>query len=169
MERERVVSGDPGRLLAVCIGPGGIPKRAVPEAELTLEGLAGDRSRHRLHGGRDRAVCLLSALEIAALVRDGVPASEPGTFGENLVYEGLDPERLRPGDRLRIGEQAIVELTDVREPCGTLRPLDRRFPDLMLGRSGFMARVVRPGVLAPGLPIWLLAPPPGLRYDTALS
>ncbi|MCB9905190.1 MAG: MOSC domain-containing protein [Planctomycetes bacterium] len=35
----------------------------------------------------------------------------------------------------------------MREPCVTLKPLDRRFPELLTGRSGWLCRVIQPGVL----------------------
>ena len=137
-------------VLAVCLGAGGIPKRPVEEARVAVDGLEGDRQRQRSHGGRDRAVCLLSIEEYRLLQADGVECEPPGAFGENLLIEGLDPTTLRPGDQLQVGDQVLLQLHDVREPCGTLRTLDRRFPDLMVGRSGWVCRVLEEGTLRPG-------------------
>ena len=81
---------------------------------------------------------------------DGVACEPPGAFGENLLVEGLDRASLRPGDRLQVGDEVLLELHDVREPCGTLRKLDRRFPDLLVGRSGWVCRVLAEGVARPG-------------------
>ena len=151
-----------GRILALCSGPGGIPKFPLERAEVQELGIVGDKHRFRLHGGRDRALCLLSIEEVRSLERDGVPVAGPGTFGENVLTEGLDFRRLAPGDRLSLGDPespVLIELHDVREPCRTLCSLDKRFPDLMLGRSGFVARVLRPGLLVPGQPIRWLGPP----------
>lgn len=144
---------DRGRVLAVCLGPGGIPKHPVDEAEVTDLGLAGDKHRYHEHGGADRAVCLFSAEDARSLLRDGVPCEVPGAFGENLRTEGLDYGALRAGDRLAVGDEVVLEIFDVREPCGTLKKLDRRFPDLLVGRSGFVCRVVREGTLRAGQPI----------------
>lgn len=141
------------RVLGVCLGPGGIPKHPQGRATLGLLGLVGDAHRFRLHGGPDRAVCLLTAAEARSLATDGVPDRGPGTFGENLRIEGLDPAALRPGDRLAIGPEVLLELHDVRAPCRTLAPLDPRFPDLMIGRSGWLCRVVRGGSLEPGMDV----------------
>jgi MOSC domain-containing protein YiiM len=146
-----------GRLTAVCLGPGGIPKQAVTGARVTASGLDGDGHRYHLHGGEHRALCLLSVEELAHLDRDGVAGLEPGAFGENLLVAGLDFRRLRPGDRLAFrdpgsGARPVVcELTDVRSPCKTLKAVDRRLPDLMAGRSGFVARVIEFGELRPGM------------------
>ena len=41
MEAERARLA--GTILAVCIGPGGIPKHSVPEARATPAGLVGDK------------------------------------------------------------------------------------------------------------------------------
>jgi MOSC domain-containing protein YiiM len=139
-----------GTLLAVCIGPGGIPKHAVPEAFATANGLEGDKQRYRIHGGPNRALCLFSSADYASLRRDGVACEQPGTFGENVLLEGLDFAQLLPGDCLALGDEVVIELFDVREPCGTLKSVDARFPNLMLGRSGFVCRVLREGLLRPG-------------------
>ena len=144
-------------MLAVCVGPGGLTKHAVPVAKVSPEGLEGDRHRSIYHGGEGRAVCLLSAEEVGLLERDGVPRTEPGGFGENLRTEGIDLGRLVPGDRLEIGDSVELEVNDVREPCATLQSLDGRFPDLMVGRSGLLARVLRAGELRPNQEIRLLA------------
>ena len=149
-------SGKGGLVLAVCSGSGGIPKHAVESAEVQELGLAGDRHHYSRHGGRERAVCLFSIEDYRSLRRDGVACDEPGTFGENLLVEGLEFRALRAGDRLAVGAQVVLEIHDVREPCATLRPLDARFPELMVGRSGFVCRVVQGGELLPGQSVSLV-------------
>jgi MOSC domain-containing protein YiiM len=142
-----------GIVLAVCLGPGGIPKHPVESAELGPLGLLGDKQRFHFHGGPNRALCLLSIEDYRALQRDGVAVEAPGSFGENVLTEGLDFGALRPDDELVIGDEVRIALHDVREPCKTLKAIDERFPNLMLGRSGFVCRVIRGGRLAPGMAI----------------
>jgi MOSC domain-containing protein YiiM len=139
-----------GTVIAVCVSAGGIPKHPVASARVSASGVEGDEQRYRYHGGPDRAVCLFSIEDYAKLARDGVAARAPGAFGENLLTQGLDFERLRAGDKLEVGDDVLLEIHDVREPCGTLRSLDARFPQLMLGRSGFLCRVLRGGELRAG-------------------
>lgn len=142
-----------GTVLAVCVGSGGIPKSSVEETRITLDGLEGDSQRQKFHGGRDRAVCLLSIEEYRLLQEDQVDCEPPGAFGENLLTEGLDPTALRPGDRLRVGAEVLLEIHDVRQPCATLRAVDARFPDLMVGRSGWVCRVLAEGTVRAGMAI----------------
>lgn len=138
---------------AVCLGPGGIPKPQVESCAVSAGGLEGDGHRKLHHGGRDRAVCLLAEEVYEALREDDVDCTIPGTFGENVLTRGLDDSTLRPGDRLRIGDELVVEIHDVRAPCATLKAVDRRFPELMVGRSGWLCRVVEPGILRRGATI----------------
>jgi len=136
-----------GVVLAVCVSQGGIPKQRVESAIVSERGLAGDKQRFPFHGGANRAVCLFAIEDYEKLARDGVSAEPPGAYGENLLTQGLDYEALRSGDRLAVGDEVELEIHDVREPCATLRSIDRRFPNLMLGRSGFLCRVLRGGEL----------------------
>lgn len=159
-----------GRVSAVCVGPGGIPKHAVESARVGPTGVEGDRQRFRFHGGPNRAVCLFSIEDYASLRRDGVACEMPGTFGENVLTEGLDFRELRPDDELVIGDETVlraagtldhdassgvvrIAIHDVREPCKTLKSVDPRFPNLMLGRSGFVCRVIQGGELRAGMTI----------------
>jgi MOSC domain-containing protein YiiM len=116
-------------------------------------------------------VCLFSIEDYRSLQRDHVACDPPGAFGENLLTEGLDYTQLNAGDELVIGDARSIDalrtdaesdfrrdvvriaIHDVREPCGTLKSVDKRFPDLMLGRSGFVCRVVTPGLLRAGMTI----------------
>ena len=85
----------------VSLSDGGVPKRAVPSARITKEGLIGDRQRNRkFHGGPDRAVCLYS-LEIIVALRAEGHSIGPGSAGENLTVAGMDWPQLEPGDRQR--------------------------------------------------------------------
>ncbi|MEO2161034.1 MAG: MOSC domain-containing protein [bacterium] len=142
-----------GILLAVCLGPGGIPKAVVPEAEVTEDGLVGDGHRSPRHGGRDRAVCLFSAEDQARLVRAGVPCTQPGSFGENVLTEGLDFRSIRPGDHIALGPEVRLEVHDVRSPCDTLKSLDERLPNLLQGRSGFICSVLSGGRIEAGMTV----------------
>jgi MOSC domain-containing protein YiiM len=140
----------------VSLSDGGVPKRAVPAARVTVEGVTGDRQRNRkFHGGRDRAVCLYS-LEIIEALRAEGHSIEPGSAGENLTIAGLDWARVNPGDRLDIGPELKLEVMSYTEPCRLngqwFKDGDstRMAQDAYPGWSRLYARVLVEGTVHPG-------------------
>ena len=93
----------------------------------------------------------------------------PGDIGENVTTRHLDLLALPRGARLRLGEQAVVEVTGLRNPC---LQLDRFRAGLMratLGRddtgrpvrkAGIMAVVVQGGEVSPDDPVRVRLPAP---------
>jgi len=136
---------------------------------LTVDGVEGDRHRDlRYHGGPNKAVLMVSAetLDALAALRYRV---FPGALGENLTVTGLDPGGLRSGQRYRVGEDAIIELTTLRVPCGNLDVYGASIKGELYDRrckagdatsphwaqGGFHARVVRPGLIVAGAAVRL--------------
>lgn len=154
------------KLLAVCIGsarptPGrissktGIFKEPVDHPVMIgREGLAGDRIVNRKHhGGPDQAVYIEGSIDLDWWsVELGMPIA-PGTFGENLVVEGLDNRQIAVGDRFEIGD-VVLEVTSARIPCSTfaLRMQDPKFVKryTRAARPGAYARVLGEGTLRSG-------------------
>jgi MOSC domain-containing protein YiiM len=161
-----------GLLKQVSRSQGGLPKRAVPEPVMMDScGVAGDVQRATsIHGGPGKAVLMMSAELIDALSARGFPIYY-GALGENLTVSGLDPHLWRAGQRYRIGEDAVIELTTLRSPCGNLnlygpsikaelyddRCKQHDVASPHWAHGGFYARVVRPGLLVTGAPVVLEA------------
>jgi len=152
-----------GRIFQLNVSDGGVPKRAVREAVLTPEGLAGDRHRNlRYHGGPARALCLFALERVLELQAEGHPIF-PGSTGENLTVVGLDWSGLAPGARLGLGEEAVVEVTSYTAPCKNIAAsfahgdFKRISQKVRPGHSRLYARVLRPGRLAAGQPVTLLS------------
>lgn len=143
------------RVLQVNTSPGGVPKRAVPEAFVGRGGLSGDAVNHpKVHGGPERAVCLFSLELIRALQDEGHPIF-PGAVGENLTVAGLDWPTLEVGTVLDVGE-ARLQLTQRVEPCKTIAEafaggrFKRIKPDRAPDETRWYARVLREGAVRPG-------------------
>jgi len=152
-----------GQVVQVSISPGGVPNRAVEEAQVTERGIAGDGWRHpQFHGTRKRAILLMTAEGVEELAAQGFPVFY-GALGENLTTQGLDRHSLRIGQRFRAGD-AIIELTEIRVPCSALNVYGRGIQSAMYdartsdgdsaspvwGLSGFYASVVEGGIVRPG-------------------
>ena len=146
-----------GRVERINVNPkGGVPKHAVPSAEITVGGVTGDKQRDlRYHGGPLRAVSIYSLERIEALRAEGHPIS-PGSTGENLTVSGLEWEALATGDRLRIGDEVVVELTKPCAPCKNIAgsfsggEFTRISAKVNPGWSRFYARVVVAGTVHEG-------------------
>jgi len=73
---------------------------------------------------------------------------EPGAMGENVTTRGIDLLALPTGARLRLGPDAMIEITGLRNPC---RQLDGFRPGLMgavLARDAAGRLVRKAGVMA---------------------
>lgn len=161
-----------GSLLRINVSNGGLPKVAVEAPmELTRTGVPGDRQRNlKYHGGPDKAVLMIAAEVVDALAAKGFTVSY-GSMGENLTVSGLDPANWRAGQRYRVGQDAEIELTTLREPCANLYPFGKgigkqlydvaaRAGDIaspVWARGGFYARVVKPGWIGVGAPVALIS------------
>ena len=97
-------------LYQINVSNGGVPKHPVLEALITKAGVEGDRQQNlKVHGGPDRAVCLYSQ-ELIERLQDEGHSIEAGSSGENLTFAGLEWEKLKLGDRLKVGPQVQVEI-----------------------------------------------------------
>jgi MOSC domain-containing protein YiiM len=142
-------------LVQVNVSEGGMPKLPVPSARVTRHGVEGDYQRNtKYHGGPNRAVCIFSE-ELYEWLRDKGIDLKNGSVGENFTTRGFDLNKLAKGDRLRIG-QCLIEITDVRIPCSNLKKWDVDLPELIVGRSGWVARVIEEGEVHGGDEIELL-------------
>ena len=63
----------------------------------------------------------------------------PGQLGENITTHGLDLLGLPTGAKLRIGMEAVVEVTGLRNPC---LQIDRFQPGLMAAVLGVLLVLV---------------------------
>lgn len=146
-----------GRVVQVNVNPqGGVPKRPVPAAELTAQGVAGDLQRDREHhGGPSRAVSLFASERIAALRAEGHPIA-PGSTGENLTIAGIDWGSISVGDRLRVGDWVELQITGYAAPCSIIAEsfadgaFTRMSQKLHPGWSRLYASVITPGAVRPG-------------------
>jgi MOSC domain-containing protein YiiM len=160
-----------GIVAAVSAGPAhGVRKPGVPAITL-VEGLgvAGDAHlgatvQHRSRVARDptqpnlRQVHLI-AEELHIQLRGGGLHVSPGDMGENVTTRGIELIALPAGTRLRLGAQAVVEVTGLRNPCVQLdgiqpglmaATLDRDEHGGLVRKAGVMAVVVAGGGVRPG-------------------
>jgi MOSC domain-containing protein YiiM len=105
-----------------------------------------------------RQVHLIHAELHDELARLGFPII-PGQMGENVTTRGLDLLALPTGTRLRLGADALIEVTGLRNPCRQLDGIQNGLMNATLGRdaagqlvrkAGIMAIVLESGDVRPG-------------------
>ena len=151
----------PGRIFQLNTSPGGVPKLATREAEVTELGLTGDDHKFPdIHGGPERAVCLFSLERILELQNEGHPIF-PGAVGENVTISGIDWDEVTPGQKLTLGDEVLLEITSYTSPCNSIPhsfvngEYQRISQKLHPGYSRVYARVLRPGRIMIGQPVEL--------------
>ena len=136
-------------LLSVNISPGGIPKLPVQRCNVTIDGLEGDGHDHDKHINPDRAISLIDKEVLDALIQEGYDLCN-GAVGENFTVENVHVQSLQPGDRLSFSGGLVIELFEPRKPCFVLDPLGKQLKKDMVGRSGFLARVLVENAVSQG-------------------
>jgi MOSC domain-containing protein YiiM len=74
----------------------------------------------------------------------------PGTIKENVTVEGADVMRLPAGTRIRLGRSAVLEITEVCEPCFRMDEIREGLMAELEGRRGMVSRVVKGGTIRVG-------------------
>jgi MOSC domain-containing protein YiiM len=133
---------------------------------------AGPLVRHRSRVKRDPSQPNLRQVHLVhAELHDELAAAgftvRPGDIGENVTTRGLDLLALPTGTRLRLGPDALVEVTGLRNPCTQLDAfqdglmaavLDRAEDGSVVRKAGVMAVVLADGEVRPGDPVEVLLP-----------
>lgn len=125
---------------------------------------AGETVKHRYRMRQDptkpnlRQVHLIHA-ELHDELRDGGFDVSAGQMGENITTRGVDLLNLPTGTKLRLGSDAVVEITGLRNPCYQLDDfqnglmsavLDQDEEGNLIRKAGVMGIVLSGGIVRPG-------------------
>ena len=170
-----------GEVVAVSRAPlHGFAKQVQPSIRLLAgEGVEGDAHRgttvqHLYQVRRDPTrpnlcqIHLFAEEKLEELAAAGF-ALGPGEMGENVLTRGIDLLCLPQRTRVRLGAEAMVEITGLRTPCSQIDGYRAGLQKFLWGprdaqgkrerRAGVMAVVVAGGEVAPGDHIFVELPP----------
>jgi MOSC domain len=152
-----------GTVEGLFVSDGGVPKHPMPSTSVMHRGLLGDRQAERRHHGRVwQAVCLWSADVVDLLRAEGHPI-HPGAAGENVSIRGIDWTLVRPGTRVHLGDDVVLEVSLPALPCYKNSQWfvdgdhDRMHHEREWGISRMYASVVTEGRLTEGTRALLVA------------
>ena len=125
----------------------GTKKVNVPEGVLKENyGLVGDAHADCC---THRQVSLLAIESIEKMRQLGFSIT-PGDFAENLTSEGIDLVSLPIGTRLSIGEEVVLEITQIGKECHSGCAIFREIGKCIMPKEGIFAQVTRGGLVKAG-------------------
>lgn len=139
-----------GKIKAICISrKKGIVKKSVQSAQFKIgHGIVGDAHAGNWH----RQISLLMKESIDEM-RLKIPNLADGAFAENIVTEGLNLKTVNIGDTLQIGEDILLEITQIGKKCHTACAIRTLSGDCIMPNEGIFCKVVSGGAVKVGSPI----------------
>jgi len=130
----------------------GTRKKTIPEVTLKIDhGLEGDAHAGDWH----RQVSLLASESIEYMRAKGLDVTF-GDFAENIATEGIDWKTIPVGTKVRLGEDALVEITQIGKVCHKKCAIYYQAGDCIMPKEGIFAKVLKEGTIKVGNQIRIL-------------
>ncbi|MEK7396507.1 MAG: MOSC domain-containing protein [Candidatus Poribacteria bacterium] len=124
----------------------GVKKDNIPEG-LLIENFGLKDDAHA--GDWHRKISLLSMESIEKMMAKGLDVG-PGDFAENITTIGINLVSLPIGTRLKIGDEALVEVTQIGKECHARCAIYHQTGDCVMPKEGIFAKVLKGGKVKKG-------------------
>ncbi len=140
-----------GKVLSINISQKkGTVKKPVEKVKLIEQfGIEGDA-----HGGIDdlRQVSLLAwesieKMQTCPKIKKTDFKLKPGDFAENITTEGFILSDLKIGDRIKIGEKVVLEISKIGKECHTYCEIFKKLGQCIMPKEGIFGRVLKGGTI----------------------
>ena len=134
----------------------GIPKYEKEFIEIYKFGVKGDyhSGKVNFHANKNNLGRQISIVSNEVLKEiNGLIGKKlfPGSLGETILIEGFGYlENFNKGDKLKFGDDVILEITGQNQPCATLNSKDEKRLKLIIGKRGLLANVFETGIIRKG-------------------
>lgn len=134
------------KIRAICVSQHkGTEKYAITEANfIKNHGILNDAHAGNWH----RQVSLLSYEKISDFNKQGANVKD-GAFGENLIVEGIDLNKLSVGNKLKCNEVEL-ELTQIGKECHSHCSIYYKMGDCIMPKYGVFTKVIIGGKIKVG-------------------
>ena len=135
-------------VIAVCTSKKKGTKKA-PVAEVLIKeeyGVVGDA---HADCSTHRQVSLLAIESIDKMRKLGFNLG-PGDFAENITTREIDLVSLPIGTRLKMGDEVVLEMTQIGKECHTACAIRRQVGKCIMPEEGIFTRVIRGGRVKAG-------------------
>jgi len=127
----------------------GVRKENIPEGIL-IENHGFKSDAHA--GDWHRQVSLLAIESIDKVRAKGLEV-KPGDFAENITTSGIDLVNLPIGTKLEVGEDVLMEVTQIGKECHTKCAIYYLAGDCVMPREGIFTKVLKGGTVKKSDPI----------------
>lgn len=125
----------------------GTPKKSIDEGVLIENfGFEGDAHAGKWH----RQVSLLASESIEKAKGMRTDGLCHGVFAENLTTEGITLYTLPVGTLLKVGDEAVLEVTQIGKECHEGCAISKLVGQCVMPREGIFAKVIKGGRVRPG-------------------
>jgi MOSC domain-containing protein YiiM len=141
-----VIQNHNGRVVAVSVSlKKGVKKTNILQGSL-IENYGLENDAHA--GDWHRQLSLLAIESISKIRKKGLDVN-PGDFAENITTEGIRIWDLPVGTRLKLGENAVVEVTQIGKECHDRCAIFKQVGDCVMPREGVFVKVLKGGAISP--------------------
>lgn len=142
-----IAVGQRGAVVSVNIADRkGVRKTPTESVNLIFDrGVDGDAHAGDWH----RQVSLLAQESVDKMVEKGLDVTA-GDFGENLTTKGLDLPALPVGTKITIGDDVLLEISQIGKVCHTRCAIYYQAGDCVMPKEGIFGVVLEPGQIKPG-------------------
>ncbi len=143
------------KIISLAISKKKATRKQVINEALLIEnhGIKGDAHAGNWH----RQVSFLSSESIEEARRMGLDVSF-GDFAENIATEGIDWKTMPIGTRVKLGDSALVEITQIGKECHTKCAIYYKAGDCIMPKEGVFAKVLEGGTIRCGDKVEILPP-----------
>lgn len=132
----------------------GTPKTTIEKGNLIVDfGFEGDAHAGKWH----RQVSLLAKESIDKAQGMRTDGLCHGLFAENITTEGITLHTLPVGTRLRLGNEAVIEISQIGKECHEGCAIRQLVGQCIMPKEGVFARVITGGTVRAGDEITVLS------------
>ncbi len=141
MEKKTII----GKVIKVNVSKTkGTVKKSVPQIKL-LENIGVEGDAHAGFGIRQ--VSLL-AMESIKKMEAKDAKFKPGDFAENITTQGLDFIQLPIGTRIKVGQNVILEISQIGKECHTKCEIFNQVGACIMPTEGIFTKVIKGGYVS---------------------
>jgi MOSC domain-containing protein YiiM len=124
----------------------GVKKDNIPEG-LLIENFGLKDDAHA--GNWHRQVSLLATESIEKIKAKGLDVG-PGDFAENITTIGINLVVLPIGTKMKMGDEALVEVTQIGKECHSRCAIYQQTGDCVMPKEGIFVKVLKGGKVKKG-------------------